>query len=121
MYNNAVIAPDGQKFYMWADNPWDTANVNERVIVSAEDIAAIGGGTWEVRVRSRNFATDTQTYSLVVTGAISPSTSTSSMEVSTAALDDDGETGAAAPSTVTGNTPFLLAALSALAAVFISA
>ena len=67
-----MIAPNGEKFYMWADNPHDTVNVNERVIVSAEDVAANGSGNWEVRVRSRNLATDSQTYSLVVTGAIGP-------------------------------------------------
>lgn len=115
-YTNAVIAPNGQKFYMWPDNPWDKVNVNERIIVSAEDIAANGGGTWEVRVRSRELATDTQTFSLVVTGPISPPVTTSA--VVAAAVDDDGMPEAAAPSFVAGSTPFLLTAASALAAVF---
>lgn len=118
-HNNAVIAPDGTKFYMWADNPWDVVNVNERVIVSADDIAKYGSGTWEVRVRSRYLHTDTQRYSLVVTGPISPPVSGAVV----AAIDDDGivEDSAAPPSIVTGGTPFLLAALSALAALVMSA
>lgn len=65
-----VISPSGEKFYMWEDNKWDKVNVNERVIVDADDITE--SGTWAVRVRSRSFSTDDQSYSLVVTGAISP-------------------------------------------------
>lgn len=105
---------------MWADNPKDTVNVNERVIVSAEDIAANGGGTWEVRVRSRNLATDSQSYSLVVTGPISPPASTSDV-VAAAAVDDDEMEESAALSIVAGSTPFLLSAASALAAVLFCA
>lgn len=65
-----VISPSGEKFYMWEENKWDKVNVNERVIVDADDITE--SGTWAVRVRSRSFSTDDQSYSLVVTGAISP-------------------------------------------------
>eukprot|EP00752_Nemacystus_decipiens_P015150 g13496.t1 len=131
-----VYAPNGEKFYMWAENPWDTVNVNERVIISAEDVEANGSGTWEVRVRARDLATESQSYSLVVTGAISPAFGTT-VDVITADVaagtDDDVAAAAAAAavaaeeaaeeaaaaSAVTGTTPFLLAALSALAAAFI--
>lgn len=65
-----IISPSGEKFYMWEENKWDKVNVNERVIVDADDITE--SGTWAVRVRSRSFSTDDQSYSLVVTGAISP-------------------------------------------------
>ena len=65
-----VISPSGKKFYMWSENKWDTVNVIERVIVDVEDVNE--SGTWLVRVRSRSFSTDDQSYSLVVTGAISP-------------------------------------------------
>lgn len=117
--NNTAIAPNGNKFYMWAENSFDTVNVNERVIVSADDIAANGGGNWEVRVRSRDLATDTQSYSLVVTGPISPPVYTSGVEA--AAVGEDTATGAAGPSAVTGSASLLLTAFSALAAVFLSA
>lgn len=109
---------------MWADNPWDEVNVNERVIVPAEDIEANGGGKWEVRVRSRTFATDSQKYSLVVTGAISPAESSGGLETATAGMLDDDEMAeaqaeSAAPPTVAvaGGAPFLPAAASALAAL----
>lgn len=67
-----VISPNGTKYTMWSSTPKDKANVNERVIVDGEDV--VESGTWAVRVRSRIFSTDTQSYSLVVTGAISPGT-----------------------------------------------
>lgn len=115
-----VIAPNRKKFYMWADNPWDEVNVNERVIVSAEDVAANGGegGTWEVRVRSRDLATDKQTYSLVVTGAISPPGSAA--EVQSVDATDDGASSAAMSVTV-GVSPFLLTAAASLAVLLLAA
>lgn len=67
-----VISPSGRKYTMWSENERDRVNVNERVIVHAEDVTE--SGTWSVRVRSRKFGTETQSYSLVVTGAISPGT-----------------------------------------------
>lgn len=68
-----VYTPNGTKHTMWSDNPWDAVNVNERVIIGATDVTS--SGSWMVRVRSRMFSTDSQSYSLVVTGAISPSIS----------------------------------------------
>ena len=104
---------------MWADNPHDTVNVNERVIVSAEDLAAYGSGNWEVRVRSRNLATTTQTYSLVVTGPISPPDL--ALGIASFDTDDDAER-SAAPPTVLGSSPIplLLSAVATLAGLLIA-
>lgn len=46
----------------------DRSNVIERVIVSADDFAEEGSGTWTVTVLANVLSTETQAYSLVVTG-----------------------------------------------------
>lgn len=108
---------------MWADNKFDDSNVNERVIVSAAEVAEMGTGSgiWSVRVRSRDLHTETQHVSLVVTGAISDvsvnSTAVSAAKTASNIGDDDEEdpaTGRAGP-TVIGSSPLLLTAISSLA------
>ena len=65
-----IISPGGTKFTMWTSGERDTVNVNERVAIGATNVTE--SGTWAVRVRSRAFSTETQSFSLVVSGAISP-------------------------------------------------
>lgn len=57
---------------MWISGEVDAANNNERVIVSVEDVDE-DPGKWGVRVWSKRLVgSDSQNYSLVVTGAIGP-------------------------------------------------
>lgn len=65
-----VSSPAGTLFTMRSDQSSDTVNVNERIIVGSTAIAE--SGMWTVQVASKMFSTTTQSYSLVVTGAISP-------------------------------------------------
>ncbi|CAN0198353.1 unnamed protein product [Ectocarpus sp. 6 AP-2014] len=95
-----VVSPDGTTYRMWGSDTTDNRNVNERVIVDATDVVT---GTWTVWVWANRLVTDSQSYSLVVNGAISPGTGegasgSSSFEVSssvTSASSEDG-TGAGA-------------------------
>lgn len=65
-----VFSPSGTTYTMWSTGEKDAVNVNERVVVDAADVES---GTWTVLVSSNSFTVDdTQTYSLVVNGAISP-------------------------------------------------
>lgn len=66
-----VVSPSGERLTMWGSDLVDMSNVNERVIVDAEDVET---GTWTVWVWANALMTDTQSYSLVVNGAISPAT-----------------------------------------------
>lgn len=62
-----VTSPGGVTYVMWATSGLrDAANVIERVIVPATE--ASEEGEWTVTVSSRGFTTDSQAYSLVVTG-----------------------------------------------------
>lgn len=65
-----ITSPDGNVYQMWGEAGADTTNVNERVIVPAEDAAC--GGVWTVTVTSNALVTTAgeQAYSLVVTGAL---------------------------------------------------
>ena len=65
----AVISPRGVRYTMWASGVTDTVNMNERVIVDAEDMES---GVWLVWVWAKSLTTDAQSYSLVVNGGISP-------------------------------------------------
>lgn len=67
-----VISPSGTKYTMWSSGDRDSVNVNERVAISASNVTE--SGTWAVRVRSRGFSSGSQSFSLVVSGAISPAT-----------------------------------------------
>lgn len=67
-----VISPSGEKFTMWTSGDRDSVNVNERVAISASNVTE--SGTWAVRVRSRAFISGSQSFSLVISGAISPAT-----------------------------------------------
>ena len=59
---------------MWLSGEVDAVNNNERLIVSAEDVNG-DPGKWAVRVWSKRLVgSDSQNYSLVVTGAIEPPT-----------------------------------------------
>lgn len=62
-----VTSPSGATFTMWSTGA-DSSNVVERVIVSAEDVADEGSGTWTVSVSANVLSTDSQAYSLVVSG-----------------------------------------------------
>lgn len=67
----AVISPNSTRYTMWTSGVTDEYNVNERVIVDAADVE---NGTWTISVCSKALGTDSQNYSLVVNGAISPAT-----------------------------------------------
>ncbi|CAM9966840.1 unnamed protein product [Scytosiphon promiscuus] len=62
-----VQAPSGTTYTMWMSGVDDTVNVIERVVVPAESMES---GEWAVIVSAKGLLTDTQSYSLVVTGAI---------------------------------------------------
>ena len=63
-----VVSPSGATHVMWASSgAADSVNVNERVIIAAEDVES---GTWTVRVSTNGLTTESQSYSLVVNGAI---------------------------------------------------
>ena len=66
-----VISPSGTTHTMWSTGETDEYNVNERVIVDADDVES---GTWAIWVSAKELFTDTQSYSLVVNRAISPAT-----------------------------------------------
>ncbi|CAM9519334.1 unnamed protein product [Ectocarpus fasciculatus] len=124
-----VYAPDGTKYCMWDNNCWDTSNVNERIIVPAEDVAQFSAtDMWEVRVRGRDFTVgDTVDYSLVVTGAISPPSSGSAATAVAAVEtddDDDDATEEGAAVTMYGagaGGAFVLSGVAMLAAAFAAA
>lgn len=63
----AVISPDRTVYTMWGSGILDTVNVNERVIVPRVSES----GRWMIRVSAKALLTETQSYSLVVTGALS--------------------------------------------------
>lgn len=71
----SVISPAGERYTMWRTGVVDSVNVNERVIIPS-GIVASNSGTWEVWVWAKRLSTERQAYSLVVNGAISPSTGT---------------------------------------------
>lgn len=72
-----LVSPSGTTHIMWASSgEVDTSNVNERVIIAAADVES---GTWTVRVSTKELLTDSQSYSLVVNGAILSSSSSLSV------------------------------------------
>lgn len=110
-----MVGPDGEaNFHMWIDGSEDTSNVNERVIVSAYELSALGSGTWSVVVESKDLATDDQDFSLVVTGAISPVEVDAAEAASAGTVSDVVDSGAA-PAVAAGSGPLLLTAISSLA------
>ncbi|CAM9104825.1 unnamed protein product [Hapterophycus canaliculatus] len=63
-----VLSPSGTSYTMWSSGEKDNVNVNERVVVAAEDVES---GTWTVSVSANSLEiTDRQSYSLVVNGAL---------------------------------------------------
>ena len=80
-----LVAPDGNTLYrMWSDGA-DVKNVIERVIISSSDAT---GGMWTVAVSCLDLTTETQPYSLVVTGPIdTDSGGFSQREATGAAMD----------------------------------
>eukprot|EP00903_Cladosiphon_okamuranus_P006848 g6670.t1 len=83
----AVISPSGVRHTMWLSGKTDTVNVNERVIVDAEDVET---GVWSVWVWAKRLTiTDEQSYSLVVNGAISPATDVGAIERSSSTSSSD--------------------------------
>lgn len=68
----SLMAPSGFRYTMWRTGRVDSTNVNERVIVPAT-LMESETGVWQVWVWAKSLTTSTQAYSLVVTGAISPS------------------------------------------------
>ena len=80
-----VVAPDGTTLYrMWSDGA-DNKNVIERVIVSS---SVADSGTWTVAVSCFGLTTDTQAYSLVVTGPIDAQSGAFSQREATGAAMD---------------------------------
>lgn len=94
----AVYSPSGARYSMWISGEVDAANNNERVIVSAEDVDG-DPGKWAVRVWSKRLVgSDSQNYSLVVTGAIGPPTGNNrdiaeDVPVSSSSASDEVEEG----------------------------
>lgn len=103
-----LISPDGTTHTMWSSGEKDTANVNERVVADPADIVS---GTWKVLVSSNSFSTaEEQSYSLVVNGAINPSSGGVFV----------GTLSSACPPTVPA-MPWLSVALSAMISVTVAA
>lgn len=69
----SVTAPGGAKYTMWGSEEKDKVNVNERVVVPAD---AVESGRYNVIVSVSELLTDSQSYSLVVTGAFVADTGT---------------------------------------------
>ena len=63
-----VSSPSGQTYTMWSSGETDTSNVIERVVVSADDFDGEESGTWTISVSANDIVTESQPYSLVVTG-----------------------------------------------------
>ncbi|CAM9670039.1 unnamed protein product [Ectocarpus fasciculatus] len=84
-----VVSPNGTRYTMWDSGVTDSANVNERVIVDADDVET---GTWSVWIWADSLMTDSQSYSLVVNGAISPGTGLGAIErsSSTSSMSSSG-------------------------------
>lgn len=107
----AVTSPNGTRYTMWRSGEADLVNVNERVIVDSGSVEA-DSGTWTVWVWAKRLTTDTQAYSLVVTGAISPATApgwrsgtpapTMTTGLATSDATGRGEVSTAPPSSGTG-------------------
>ena len=97
----SVVSPSGTTFTMWDLGEKDALNVNERVVVDAADVES---GTWTVVVSSNSLATDEQSYSLVVNGAISPAAGgvTETENVVDSASDDGDFPSAAGALTASG-------------------
>lgn len=65
----AVYSPSWTRYSMWRTGVVDAVNPNERVIIPS---GVVESGTWTVYVWAKRLTTGTQSYSLVVNGAISP-------------------------------------------------
>lgn len=63
-----MTSPSGDVYTMWGSGTVDSVNVNERVIVRTDQLES---GAWNLKVSSKALLTDSQDYSLVITGAIS--------------------------------------------------
>ena len=63
----SVTSPSGDVYTMWTSGAKDTVNVNERVIVPT---GSCMDGIYTVTVSAEELLTESQAYSLVVTGAI---------------------------------------------------
>lgn len=92
----SVKSPSGDTYIMWATSGLkDAANNVERVIVpttvSSEE------GEWTVIVSSQGLTTDTQTYSLVVTGSFKESS------VSRGGTNEQVGSSGASPEAVSGS------------------
>ena len=99
-----VVSPDGTTHIMWVSSgEVDTSNVNERVIIAAADVES---GMWTVRVSTKGLLTDSQSYSLVVNGAIvhSPSQSFYSDLYSVAPTSSPSGDGDGSPPRALGST-----------------
>lgn len=81
----AIVAPDGTTSYRMFAAGVDERNVVERVIVSP-DVLGAAAGTWTVSVSCFGLTTDTQPYSLVVTGPIDGGSGASSTSATSAAM-----------------------------------
>ncbi len=89
----AVTAPSGSRFTMWLGGQADTANVIERVIISAGDFAAEESGKWTVSVSANELSTESQSYSLVVWGPFGNGTAIGVVTDESAASPSHGRVG----------------------------
>ena len=86
----SVVSPSGTTLTMWSSGRADTVNVNERVTVDSADVES---GTYTVQVAANGLTTDTQKYSLVVNGAISPLAASSESPFAPAADSSSRQSG----------------------------
>lgn len=80
-----VVSPSGEQYRMWESGA-DNRNVVERVIVGSNDIDTDNDGEWRVAVSSAALTTETQPYSLVVTGPIADGSGGETMRSGSGAL-----------------------------------
>lgn len=102
-----LVAPDATSHRMWSGGA-DDRNVIERVIVSS---GAVTSGTWTVAVSCYGLTTESQPYSLIVTGPI---------DVGSGAFSQGEASAPPVEATVTSILAFLAIALAAYAVVYIT-
>lgn len=78
-----VTSPVETAYTMWSSGESDSNNVIERVVVSSADFEGEGSGTWTVSVSASTLISETQPYSLVVTGPFGNGTAVATSSTST--------------------------------------
>eukprot|EP00752_Nemacystus_decipiens_P004360 g3984.t1 len=97
-----VLSPSGVTHTMWLSGEADVTNVNERVVVDAADVES---GVWRVSVRAKRLSSDSQSYSLVVNGAISAVATGEGAAAGEGDGDDFDESSVGFPVVISSSTP----------------